>query len=314
VDRLVTQLLDALATQTPPVDLHQALAVPLPVLVIGELLGVPPEDRTRFRASSQAAAAVGGRERSQAGLLDLWNYTRQLVTDKRAQPGDDVISGLCTAEDGALDDDYIAMLAAMILFAGHETTVVQIDYGGVLLLTNPDQRQAVLNDPSLLPAAVEECLRAGNTGGGGIPRYPRADIEIAGVTIPAGDLVLLDIGAGNHDEAAFADPHRCESAADAAFHAHVTSVRAAARRRRRLRVPGRPPHRPQPSWRRQASLPTVRSSVSTVGWRSPTAGEPQAASERIDRVDRLNVAGGRRPGGTRHLDAAQQPPVRFGGG
>jgi cytochrome P450 len=207
VDALVAELLDQLATQAPPVDLQQALAVPLPILVICELLGVPYEDRARFRAFSQAAAAVDDQERSQTGLMELWAYTRQLVAGKRARPGgDDVISGLC-AVDG-LDDDYIAMLAAMILFAGHETTVVQLGYGAVLLLTNPDHRDAVLADPALLPAAVEECLRAGNTGGGGIPRYPRTDIEVAGVKIPAGDLILLDNGAANHDASVFDDPHR----------------------------------------------------------------------------------------------------------
>jgi pentalenolactone synthase len=216
VDALVTGLLDQVATQTPPVDLHQALAVPLPILVICELLGVPYEDQTRFRAFSQAAAAIGDQARSQAGLMDLWAYTRQLVGHKRAHPSDDVISGLC-AVDG-LDDDYIAMLAAMILFAGHETTVVQLGYGAVLLLTNPDQHHAVLADPQLLPAAVEECLRAGNSGGGGIPRYPRTTIQIAGVTIPAGDLILLDNGAANHDASVFADPHRFDLARPANPH------------------------------------------------------------------------------------------------
>jgi cytochrome P450 len=220
VDGLATELLDRLDAGGAPADLHQALAVPLPILVICELLGVPYEDRVQFRAWSQAAAVLGDRRRSETGLTDLWAYTRDLVSRKRVQPEDDVISGLCAAEDGTLDDDYIAMLAAMILFAGHETTVVQIGYGTVLLLTNPDQRQAMLDDVSLLPAAVEECLRAGNVGGGGVPRYPRTDIEVSGVTIPAGDLVLLDNGAANHDEGIFADPHRLDFTRPA--NAHLT--------------------------------------------------------------------------------------------
>jgi cytochrome P450 len=218
VDALVTELLDNLATQTPPADLQQALALPLPILVICELLGVPYEDRAQFRAFSQAAAVVGDRERSATGLAELWGYTRQLVGRKRAHPDDDVISGLCMAHDGMLDDDYIAMLAAMILFAGHETTVVQIGYGAALMLTNLDQRQAVLDDPALLPTAVEECLRLGNTGGGGLPRYPRTDIEVGGATIPAGDLILLDNGAANHDAGVFADPHRFDVARPASAH------------------------------------------------------------------------------------------------
>jgi cytochrome P450 len=221
VEALTAELLDTLHDHGPPADLHQALALPLPILVICELLGVPYDDRARFRAFSQAAAAVDDQDRSAAGLAELWNYTKQLVAAKRTHPADDVISGLCAAEDGALDDDFIAMLAALILFAGHETTVVQLGYGAVLLLTNPDQRQAVADDPALLGSAVEECLRAANTGGGGIPRYPRTDIEVAGVTIPAGDLVLLDNGAANHDERTFPDPYRFEITRHAAG-AHLT--------------------------------------------------------------------------------------------
>ncbi|GAA3789682.1 cytochrome P450 [Sphaerisporangium flaviroseum] len=219
VERMVTELLDGLAAGPVPADLHQALALPLPILVICELLGVPYEDRDRFRGWSQDAAALGDRQVSERGLAELWTYTRGLVERKRAQPADDVISGLCAAEDDALPVDEIAMLAAMILFAGHETTVVQIGYGAVLLLTNPDQHQAVLDDPALLPSAVEECLRVANVGAGnGMPRYPRMDIEVAGVTIPAGDLILLDIGAANHDAQVFADPHRLDITRNAGAH------------------------------------------------------------------------------------------------
>lgn len=212
VDVLVSELLDRMGANSRPVDLHQMLAVPLPVLVICELLGVPFDDRDRFRGFSQAVAAVDDPQRSQGGLGELWAYTLELVKRKRAEPANDVISGLCAAEDGSLDENYIAMLAAMILFAGHETTVVQIGYGTLLLLTNADQRQAIVDDPELVPAAVEECLRAGNVGGGGIPRYSRVDIEVGGVLIPAGDLILLDNGAANHDAAVFEDPHQVQVA------------------------------------------------------------------------------------------------------
>lgn len=218
VDALVAELLDGLAASPAPADLHKALAEPLPILVICELLGVPYEDRAQFRAYSQAAAAVDDHERSQQGLGRLWDYTRGLVERKRKQPGDDVISGLCAAEDGGLDDNHIAMLAAVLLFAGHETTVVQIGYGVVQLLTNPDQLQAMREDPALVAGVVEECLRAGNLGGGGLPRYPRTDIEVAGVTIPAGDLVLLDNGAANHDAAVFPDPDRLDVTRQAGGH------------------------------------------------------------------------------------------------
>jgi cytochrome P450 len=212
VEALVDELLDALAARTPPLDLHEALSFPLPVLVICELLGVPFEDRDRFRAWSRGMADLHDRQRAGEALAALIAYMRELVARRRAHPADDVISGLCQAEGGALGDDHVAFLAAVLLFAGHETTVVRIDLGTLLLLANPDQRQALLRDPSLLASAVEEILRASATGGGGLPRYPREDIEVGGVTMRAGDAVLLDIGAANHDERAFADPERFDIA------------------------------------------------------------------------------------------------------
>lgn len=212
VEALVDELLEALAAVTPPVDLHEALSFPLPVLVICELLGVPYEDRAQFRAWSQGMADLHDRQRADAALGSLIGYMGDLVTRKRAHPGDDVISGLCAAEDGTITDDHVAFLAAVLLFAGHETTVVRIDLGTLLLLANPDQRVALLHDRSLLTSAVEEILRASTTGGGGLPRYPRADIEIGGVTLGAGEAVLLDLGAANHDERAFDDPGRFDVA------------------------------------------------------------------------------------------------------
>jgi pentalenolactone synthase len=204
VEGLATRLLDELAGRTPPVDLNEALAVPLPILVICELLGVPYEDRARFRGWTQAAADVRDRARSQQGLGDLFMYGTQLVAHKRREPGDDVISRLCATEGVA--DDEIAMLSMALLFAGHETTVVQIGLGALHLLADPRQWQALLDDPGLIPAATEEMLRAPGKGGGGIPRYARVDLEIAGIAVRAGELVLLDNGAANHDESVFPDP------------------------------------------------------------------------------------------------------------
>jgi len=206
VEGLVDQLLDALAAQTPPVDLHEALSFPLPVLVICELLGVPYEDREQFRAWSTGMADLHDRDRANAALYRLIAYMGELVARKRAHPEDDVLSGLCAAEGGALPDAHIAFLGAMLLFAGHETTVVRIDVGTLLLLTNPDQRQTLVRRPELVTNTVEEILRASDTGSGGLPRYAHTDIAIGDVTIHTGEAVLLSLGAANHDERAFADP------------------------------------------------------------------------------------------------------------
>jgi pentalenolactone synthase len=221
VQALASRLLDELAAREPLADLHEAVATPLPVLVICELLGVPFEDRRTFREFSEAAAATDDEARSAAGLAALWAYTLELVAQKRRNPAPDatdMISGLCEAEEGSLGDDYIAQIAAMILFAGHETTVVEIGVGAVLLFTNPGLRAAMAAGEEAAAAAVEECLRAGNTGGGGIPRYARTDLQVGGTVVKEGELLLLDVGAANHDPAVYPESEHPDPARDCAAH------------------------------------------------------------------------------------------------
>jgi cytochrome P450 len=218
VEALTAGLLNELAEQGPPADLHARLALPLPILVICELLGVPYSDRDQFRVWTEDAGNVRDHARSERGLAELFGYGRKLVEDKRAHPGDDVTSRLSTTD--GLSDEEAATMSMFLLFAGHETTVVQIGLGALLLLTNRDQWQALLDTPALIPNAVEELLRAATTGGGvgGIPRYARTDFDIDGVAIHAGELVLLDIGSANHDPAVFAEPERTDVARNEAAH------------------------------------------------------------------------------------------------
>ena len=197
VEALTRGLLDQLADDGPPADLHAKLAGPLPALVICELLGVPYGDRDRFRVWVDAAAFDTDPAESGQGMIALVDYGISLVADKRRQPGDDVISHLCEHDD--LEDVEIAVLAVSLLFAGYETTVVQIWMHTVQLLSDRTRWQALLDDPSLIPKATEELIRASLIGGVGIPRYARDAIDIAGVTIAEGDLVLLDPGSANHD-------------------------------------------------------------------------------------------------------------------
>lgn len=215
VEELTTALLDEMARHGPPADLHQMLAMPLPIQVICELLGVPYADRDQFRAWSEAAGDVRDRARSEHGMRELSGYGRQLAVRKRKQPGDDVISRLCA--DG-LGDDEIATLSTNLLFAGHETTVVAIDMGVLCLLANPTQRRALAGDPDQVTTAVEEMLRAPGRSGGGIPRYARTSLQIGKVTVRAGDLVLLDNRAANHDPAAFPSPGRFDITRDGPGH------------------------------------------------------------------------------------------------
>jgi cytochrome P450 len=206
VEAFADQLIDPMATRTPPVDLHASLSFPLPVLVICELLGVPREDRDHFHAWSTDLSDLHDQVLARNALGKLVGYMRELVARKRSHPADDVLSGLCSAAGGQLSNEHIAFLGAMLLFAGHETTVVRIDLGTLLLLTSPEAQRRLVDHPDLIAPAVEEILRAPGSGEGGLPRYARSDIEIDPMTIRAGEAILLSIGAANHDPHAYTDP------------------------------------------------------------------------------------------------------------
>jgi pentalenolactone synthase len=208
VDGVVTELLDGLAAADQPADLNRLLAVPLPTLVICKLLGLPDDGFAGYWDFTLAMAAVADEKRSKTGMAELSRHVRELTATGRVG-SDGLIGQLRTRR---VPDDTIAEITTSVVFTGQHTTVVAIGYGILLLLTNPDQHRAVLDDPTKLPAAIEECLRVGNVGvnpgGNGIPTYARSDIDIAGVRIQAGDLILLDTGGANHDERIFDDPYR----------------------------------------------------------------------------------------------------------
>lgn len=212
IRELVDGLLDRLAAAPRPADLHEELSHPLPAMVIGELLGVPPRDRPRYRAWVDGAAETRDRARGQAAVEALRAYMWELVGKKRRSPGEDVISDLLSGgRDGRpFADGEIVGWAAGLLFAGHETTMARIDIGVLLLLTHPDQREALRQDPSLVPRAVEEILRVAvpSDGPGGMPRYAHADIQVGDVTIRTGEAVLLATSAANRDPRAVADADR----------------------------------------------------------------------------------------------------------
>ncbi|WP_062436980.1 cytochrome P450 [Herbidospora daliensis] len=218
IEELTTALLDEMEAAGSPADLHAALALPLPIAVICELLGVPYGDRDRFRAWSQAAADVTDRARSERGLSDLFRYGRDLVARKRAEgdPDADVISRLAAAD--GVDDDEAAMLGMSLLFAGHETTVTAIGMGTLWLMSTPGQWEALAADPARIDATVEEILRGFGLGGGGLVRYARTDLDVEGVRVRTGDLVLLDTGAANHDPAAYTEPERFDPDGSVAPH------------------------------------------------------------------------------------------------
>jgi cytochrome P450 len=196
--------LDHLASLTPPADLVAEFALPVPSLVICELLGVPYADRETFQANSaQFLVKDQPLEEKMAALGALMGYLSQLVTDKRAEPGDDILSDLARQEDLTVDE--LTGVAFLLLLAGHETTANVLALGTFALLEHPAQLAALRADPALVPDAVEELMRYLSVADV-FYRYATEDIEVGGETIRKGSTVVVSLLAANHD------PRRFENA------------------------------------------------------------------------------------------------------
>jgi cytochrome P450 len=194
----------------PPADLVDAYALPIPVAVICELLGVPVADRPKFRVWSDAALSTSGLtpEEFERNREELREYMRGLIAEHRAQPQDDLMTALIEARDtrDRLTELELVDLCVGILVAGHETTASQIPNFVYALLDQPGQWERLCADPDLIPAAVEELLRFVPLGAGaGFARYATEDIEVGGVLVQAGEPVLVAIGAANRDRLQFDD-------------------------------------------------------------------------------------------------------------
>lgn len=214
VGRLVGECLDAMAaarSRAPyqPVDLHAHLSLPLPVLVISELLGVPATDRDHFRDLSTRVNRMNSGGDAAAAMTEFRDYMGTLAATKSADPAQDVLSDLVRAQtdDPSFTDADVAELAAGLLFAGHETTVNRIDLGVLMLLADPARRDLFLTDPEgQITPTVEEVLRLAAPSDLAVLRYAHEDIEIDGHVIRQGDAVLLSPDVANRDPAIFADP------------------------------------------------------------------------------------------------------------
>ncbi|MFD7653480.1 cytochrome P450 [Actinosynnema sp. NPDC059797] len=211
VQEITDRLLDDAAGAVGPVDLVDALAFPLPITVICEMLDVPMEERDDFRAWSNVL--VGGSaevSEIEAAGKAMATYLFGLVEHKRANPGDDFFSALVHAdEDGdRLDQGELIAMAFLLLVAGHETTVNLIANGVYHLLRHPDQLAKLRADRSLLPGAVEEFLRYESPVNQATFRYALEDVELGDVVIPKDALVLVSLLSGNRDSSKFPDADR----------------------------------------------------------------------------------------------------------
>ncbi|MCS0603067.1 cytochrome P450 [Streptomyces sp. LP11] len=225
IQQIVDEHIDAMLAAGGPVDLVTALALPVPSLVICELLGVPYEDHARFEEWS---AALMNHDLSPAeygaAVQALDAYLDKLVTLKESEPGDDLISRFLekNAAERVADHVDVVTMARLMLVGGHETTANMIALGVLALLRHPSQLAELRADPALLPNAVEELLRVFSISDSGTARVALEDVEVGGVTIRAGEGILALNNAADHDEAVFPDAgtldiHRKEARGHLAF-------------------------------------------------------------------------------------------------
>ena len=197
-------------------DVISGLALPLPVAVISELLGIPPGDRPRLVAWSEALARAldpaflisdEERARQRAARADFAGYLRGLLPSRRRSPGDDLISALIGVHDadGSLTEDELIGLSMLLLIAGHETTRSLIGGAVLALLRHPAELAALAAEPSLVGQTVEEVLRY-DPPVQVVARFALRSTEVAGRTVAAGSFVLMLLGAANRDEALGDDP------------------------------------------------------------------------------------------------------------
>jgi cytochrome P450 len=208
IQQIVNDHIDAMLAGPRPADLFAGLALPVPSLVICELLGVPYEDRAFFQSRSKTllSRSVDQKVR-EATAEEFRTYFDKLITAKEANPEDDLLGRLIerNAETAVFDHEMLVGLATLLLIAGHETTSNVISLGTLALLEHPDQLAALKADPALIPNAVEEMLRFLNIVEAGF-RVALADIEIEGTVIKAGEGLVALAATANRDEAAFEQP------------------------------------------------------------------------------------------------------------
>lgn len=208
--QVTDQALDR-AEHNGKMDLITEFALPVPLTIIGRILGVPERDNPRFNRWTKAFVSIGSNKHpilAIPSILQFIGYLRTLITQRRAQPADDLISALVRAQEGddRLTDDEILAMIFLLLSAGHETTVNLIGSGTLALLQHPEQLERLRDEPALITPAVEELVRFVVPAETATERYAVADTTIAGTTIPKGELVLAVLASANRDPQQFVDP------------------------------------------------------------------------------------------------------------
>jgi cytochrome P450 len=214
IERITDELLDGLerAAADGPVDLIESFAMPIPVQVIGDLLGVPAVLRLSFRTAVEpllTSTDAGEVAKASAALVSL---LRRLIHDKSQKPGRDLLTAMMEARDNGdqLSDDELLTTAYLLILAGYETTVNLIGNAILALLQNPSQLAALRDRPSTLPTAVEEFLRYESPINIATMRFTTVPIRVGDVDIPANEFVMIALLAANRDDEQFPDSNRLD--------------------------------------------------------------------------------------------------------
>lgn len=205
---IVNERLDEIESAGPVADLVQSLALPLPVTVICEMLGVPTRDQHRFRDFSDTVLSTTAHTTEQIddARVALEAYLAEVVAERRRQPADDLLGALVAARDNddRLSEDELVNLGIGLLIAGHETTANQIANFTYVLLSEPRHWELLRSRPELVPDAIEELLRYVQLGSGGsFARVATEDVVLGDVTVRAGESVIVNTQAANRDESVF---------------------------------------------------------------------------------------------------------------
>ena len=217
IEALVNELISRVG-DAGRMDVIGDFAYPLPAIVLGEMLGIPPEDRDQYKKWSDdigvglvgtGRAALDNVEKARQSLFELSDYLRPLVALRRQHPRNDLISSLIAIEvkGDRLSESELFSTCITLILAGHGTTTNLIGNGLLALMRHPDQLEALKNDPSLIEMAVEELLRY-DSPLQRIWRMATEDVEIGGNQICKGQIVLPTMGAANRDPAEFSEPDR----------------------------------------------------------------------------------------------------------
>ncbi len=219
IDEIVAEQLDAMAAADGPVDLWQSFALPIPSLTICELLGVSYEDREDFQRLSTARFDLfGGASASLGAMSESLTYLSEIVKKQRAEPGDGLLGMLIKEHGDEISDRELAGLADGVLTGGLETTASMLALGALVLLRDEKAFDAVRGDDESVHRFVEELLRYLTVVQMAFPRFAKQDMEIAGVRIAEGDIVLVSLSGANRDGVLGEDMERFDPAREPTSH------------------------------------------------------------------------------------------------